>query len=273
MASWTAACPGLPGTLASTMQLTEGTDHRVLLPMFLKGFLGSQATISLGDILDDFGVDRDGDGRYDELIVKVEVTSSQAGDYPIGGWLQAGEISIRSNDRRVHLNQGTQTVEIVFDGQIIGDNLVDGPYQVEALWIARPDQPILSTVSCRRRCSTIKIMLIPPSHTRVSDFQDYCCFIWRKLYARRPGQQWKWSFDFINVYVPINIAIPGSFVVEGDLYDGQGNFVGHETWAGSDSIASLQFNVANTQPPYSLEHLNLIASNWSNARLEICSCL
>ena len=37
-----------------------------------------------------------------------------------------------------------------------------------------------------------------------------------------------------------------------------GNFVGHASWTGSDPNAILEFNVAKTQPPYSLEHLNLI---------------
>ena len=49
--------------------------------------------------------------------------------------------------------------------------------------------------------------------------------------------------------------------MEGDLYDGQGDFVGHATWTGSDANAALKFNVAKTQPPYTLEHLNLIQAN------------
>jgi hypothetical protein len=46
--------------------------------------------------------------------------------------------------------------------------------------------------------------------------------------------------------------------VEADLYDSSGNFVGHSTWTGAASAAALQFEVAETNPPYTLENLTLI---------------
>ena len=68
-------------------------------------------------------------------------------------------------------------------------------------------------------------------------------------------------YEAILVNIPLKINLPGTFTVEGDLYDGQGAFVGHATWTGSEPAAALQFDVARTQPPYCLEHLNLIQSN------------
>ena len=62
----------------------------------------------------------------------------------------------------------------------------------------------------------------------------------------------------IIINVPLDIKRSGTFLVEGDLYDGLGNFVGQASWTGSDTVAALKFDVAKTQPPYSLEHLNLI---------------
>jgi hypothetical protein len=47
----------------------------------------------LGAILEDNGFDRDGDGLYDELIIKFEVTSPDAGQYQLGGWLRVGDIA------------------------------------------------------------------------------------------------------------------------------------------------------------------------------------
>ena len=62
--------------------------------------------------------------------------------------------------------------------------------------------------------------------------------------------------DAISISVPLHISIPGSFTLQGDLYDGQGEFVGQAEWTGSDPVATLT-QLTQTQPPYSLEHLNL----------------
>ena len=46
---------------------------------------------------------------------------------------------MRSATPKIELIQGKQIVKVAFEGQQIGDNAVDGPYQVIALWASNPD--------------------------------------------------------------------------------------------------------------------------------------
>ena len=52
------------------------------------------------------------------------------------------------------------------------------------------------------------------------------------------------KYEAITVDVGLNIAVPGAFQVEGDLFDNLGNYVSHATWTGNKSIATLQFEVS-----------------------------
>ena len=45
---------------------------------------------SWGDIVSEAGIDENGDGRFDKLVVTVELTSSVACQYQLGGLLLAG---------------------------------------------------------------------------------------------------------------------------------------------------------------------------------------
>ncbi len=254
-AAWTAVCPAIPGQGQQSIIQT----HNIYLP-FLTGHSVNQAPeVQLGAITSDHGSDLDGDGRFDQLTVEFNVTSSMAGEYQFGGSLQVGENTFRSSDAQITLEPGEQTVQITFDGQHIGDSALNGPYQVAALWAAKPDQSLI---------------LIDPE--KVLDYQKYTYstqayttnqfMIQPAVFADGYTHQGvdadgNGLYDSVQVNVLLTINIPGSYTVEGDLYDGQGNFVNHASWTGNDANGVLQFGVTNSQPPYSLEHLYLFQTN------------
>jgi len=66
--------------------------------------------------------------------------------------------------------------------------------------------------------------------------------------------------ESITISVPLAVALPDTFKVEGDLYDGRGEFVGSAEWIVAGSEALLTYQIVGTLPPYSLEHLNLLDS-------------
>jgi len=88
-------------------------------------------------------VDSDGDGRYDQLIIDVQVEVTQADEYWVEGWLQApdGALVAYGASDPVHLNVGSSlTLSLPFDGRAInGHGPVSGTYTVIALKILDGD--------------------------------------------------------------------------------------------------------------------------------------
>jgi hypothetical protein len=86
----------------------------------------------------DRGVDTDGDGRFDQLVITVAVQVAPGeGDQPyrIEGWLVDTNNSLVSyaiGAPKV-LTEGMQSLSLAFDGRVLNEHGVDGPYTLVAL--------------------------------------------------------------------------------------------------------------------------------------------
>ena len=108
----------------------------------------------------DRGVDTDGDGRFDRLVitVAVQVAPGEGGQaYRIEGWL------VDSNDSLVSyamgaptvLTDGMQSLSLAFDGRILNEHGVDGPYTLVALQaLPGSSYTVLNTVDVAYTTST-----------------------------------------------------------------------------------------------------------------------
>ena len=258
MAAWNAtANPIVQGQALNAVEVD--TTYKTYLPIVTNG-TSSSGKAQLGNIQAELGLDNNKDGLFEELNITVEVTASQAGKYQLGGLLLAGENVIRTSTGQISLKKGLQTVQLSFDGQQIGDFGVDGPYQVQALWVALPDQPILTIIEPEKMLDYQEYTYSTKAYS-ASQFKVWAATIVDEYTYQGVNSNGNGLYEAILVNIPLKINLPGIFTVEGDLYDGQGNFVEHATWTGSEPTAVLQFDVALTQPPYSLEHLNLIQAN------------
>ncbi len=255
-ASWTTSCPALQGTYAATLTLQNAVGKQFI--PFVNKF--SSMSAKLGNVVADYGVDRNGDGLFDELIVKVEVTSSQAGEYTFGGYMKVGDTVLRGAANKVQLNAGKQTVEISFDGQKIGETLANGPYQINTLWVLpaneQSSQVVIPSKMLDYKSYTYSTTSYVPSQFAVNNATIVDAYSHSGTDENSNG-----LFDAINISIPLKVNIPGTFTLEADLFDGQSNLVSHATWTGTDSTAALKFNVANSQGPYTLGQVNLYASN------------
>lgn len=86
----------------------------------------------LGPPHSDHGLDADGDGLFDYLVVEISVSVSTAGYYNFdcadlydGSWNW-----IEWADNKTYLDSGLQTVEILFKGDLIRSSGFNGPYYV-----------------------------------------------------------------------------------------------------------------------------------------------
>ena len=92
----------------------------------------------------DRGLDMDGDGLYDYLIVELSARTSEPGSYyftgelsvPLGtheednGMIGIGSRIIELASAAVYLNETVKTITINFEGGCIRDNWMNGPYEV-----------------------------------------------------------------------------------------------------------------------------------------------
>lgn len=95
-------------------------------------FLPAATTLgSLTGSYSDTGVDTDADGLYNSLRLSVGVQIDQQSSYYVVAWLEDGpgtEIAWASTGAT--LGVGTHTVELLFDGLIIRDSGLNGPYDI-----------------------------------------------------------------------------------------------------------------------------------------------
>jgi len=69
----------------------------------------------------DFGVDADDNGRFEEFVVEVKVSVSDAGTYAVEGWLadQNNQLVTWAESTRMALPAGEHMIELRFDGEAI----------------------------------------------------------------------------------------------------------------------------------------------------------
>lgn len=78
-------------------------------------------SVTLTGTGNDFGVDTDADNLYDEFVVEIAVSISDAGTYWVEGWLadENYELITWSESSHVTLPAGDHTIELAFDGEAI----------------------------------------------------------------------------------------------------------------------------------------------------------
>ncbi|MDH3639445.1 MAG: hypothetical protein OES09_13450, partial [Gammaproteobacteria bacterium] len=74
--------------------------------------------------------DSDGNGLYDELVVKTNLSVREAGPFDIHGALLDGDKTISVATLSLDLPEGTSEVDLVFPGEPIGDNAGAREYEV-----------------------------------------------------------------------------------------------------------------------------------------------
>jgi hypothetical protein len=229
--------------------------------------------VELGEVVAEYGVDLNGNGQYDQLVLEVEVTATRPGEY----WL-LGDLSLDASQPQTQLQssftlgtggvianaltatylaEGTQVVKLVFGGPSISLKRVNGPYMLSGLWITDVKEPgpedfINNSLGYREDVYTTAAY-------QATDFETYGAMLsgdysYQGLDSNGDGRP-----DGLEVRTGISVYQAGSYTVEGNLYDSQDEFIAHAVWAGVGPEVTLQFeNIAGTFGPYTLRDLDLL---------------
>jgi len=162
----------------------------------------------------DDGVDLNGDGRYDQLVFKIQV-NVPSWSYWFRGRL-AGTRAEAMGD--VDLNPGKHTIELPFSGQDIYMDKMDGPYTLQALWATdveihpgRPDRKSLAYLS-------------PAYKTRAYRFGEFGlagAALAGPISHRAIDTDGDGYAGTLVVETGLDIAEPGTYTVQGALSAGQ----------------------------------------------------
>jgi uncharacterized repeat protein (TIGR01451 family) len=99
----------------------------------------SRSSSTISGPFQDFGLDTNGDGLFNQLVVQVGVNATVAGNYRVLGVLTDSAGNTHNASVLMNLNAGQQTVPLLFDGESIFQNRVDGPYRLSSVRLVEED--------------------------------------------------------------------------------------------------------------------------------------
>ena len=214
----------------------------------------------------DYGLDLDGDGFFDQLVIEIEVNALQAGTY----WFQA-DLGVDRQEPtliwtgglvaadvvRADLAEGTHTVQLVFDGLQISASKVDGPYVLKYLAITDVDNPTPEDFA--NNALGYWRSLYTTAAYQADDFQNRGATLSGDYSHYDLDSDGNGRSDALVVTTGLNVYQPGVYTVQGSLYNSQGEFIARATWTGTGPEVTLQFgDVAGTFGPYVLQDLDLL---------------
>ena len=237
---------------AYTTSAYDYTDFQILI----------QPTQFTGDY-SDYGTDIDGDELYDYLTIDVGINVTTAGNYTVSGCLydvNGNEIVWAGND--TYLNIGNQTVEFNFDGKIIQNHGVNGPYYLKNITLSDENYKIVDYILDAYATSAYEYTdfqtLIPPTQF-TGDYSDYGMDI--------DGDG---LYDYLTIDVGVNVTSAGNYSISGGLYDANAYEI---VWSFNDTdlyvgIQTVKLNFDgkairkyDIDGPYYLKNLTLINEN------------
>jgi hypothetical protein len=95
----------------------------------------TQGSTGFSDVITDQGLDADGDGLFEQLVVDVGVSADVAADYRLYGTLTHAPSATTIQQLRVEasLEPGSGSIPLAFDTAPLTDLVLDGPYLVTGL--------------------------------------------------------------------------------------------------------------------------------------------
>jgi hypothetical protein len=138
-------------TLGAGIADTAGNATRGTARWAFRTGAHTAAALGFTGAYSDWGVDTDGNGRYEHLAVRVGVRAPAAGTYTLRAALADGEGGeIVWAEETATLAAGSRFITLNFDGAQIGGRGTDGPYTLTRLTLAAPDGSVVGAMDAHR---------------------------------------------------------------------------------------------------------------------------
>gem|GEM_PF-1222081 len=239
------------------------------------------------DVYFDNGVDTDGDGLYDYLVIDVGVDVTDAGNYEVRATLcEHGSMSawVDSDSNSTHLNSGNQTVQLRFYGPALRQNGYDGRYDLRDLCLydtTHPDSYPMPPIPIPTPISVPEEPVKPENATALYEEVDHREIAYTTAYYnhtdfQRPPAEFTGNFsdygldtdndtlyDYLVVEVEVNVTKAGMFEWYGGLeYNNEAS--GQHGWLGDDwNMTYLDSGIRNITMRFDGVEIYLEAYNGS----------
>lgn len=195
----------------------DGSGHRFSRETF------ALATVSNGRArvtgFDDVGIDTNGNGYFDQLVVHAHVDTDVAGPYHLLAELRDSAGHTHQASLRQALAAGDNTVALVFDGSRIYHDRTDGPYVLSSLRIAQDnDIDLLPTDDLTDAYTTGAYAYTAFEHERIQ--------LTGTGLAQGVDRDGNGLFDSMDVAVDVDLAQAGYYQWTAQLTDRTGTAIG-----------------------------------------------
>ena len=156
----------------------------------------------------DSGYDANGNGLFDFLLVNASVQITAPGNFTVYGTLHNPNNTLQIyNSTSAGLPAGPANLTVWFDGRLINQSGIDGPYTVDLVLVNENFSPLdfgthTSQPYSHLAFDPIPAFMTPPHPDSGQDTNG------------------NGLFDLLNVDVNVQVNLPGNYTVNGFLYKG-----------------------------------------------------
>ncbi len=188
------------------------------------------------------GLDTDGDGFFNQLVIEVGLNITATAKYRVLGVLKDSQGNTLEASAEAMLNTGTQTVTLQFDGITLFNNRVNGPYTLTTVRLA--EEGALEILPVDERNDVYQTAAYS-----YRDFQHSAISLTGNGSAEGIDTNGNGLFDVLSVGVEVDITNSGFYDWSARLADQNGTEIGF--FAGYDFFTSgtntLWFNFDGNQ--------------------------
>ena len=154
----------------------------------------------------DYGLDLNGNGLFDFLILNVTVNITQASNFTVSGWLSFNNSQIASASNSTELSTGTKKVVLYFKGADVYRNKLNGSFEVSTVIYDEKnrklnyDNDTYNTSSYNYTQFELPIVMLNENYSDLGNDTDSDGY-----------------YDFLTVNVGLNVSVAGNYTIKGWL--------------------------------------------------------
>ena len=213
---------------------------------------------------DDYGLDTDGDGLYNYLVIESEINVTGAGEYELGGDLryyneENGYWELIDGDgNRTYLDAGIHNITLQFYGIMIYSTEYNGSFRTWLNLYETEEWKRIDEMEYLTRDYNYTDFQKPPA-----EFNE----VYSDIGTDTDGDG---LYDYLTVDVGVNVTTAGRYRVRGYLYDNTGYSIDYESNttylnAGSQTVQlnfeGIKIRQNEVNGPYNLRSLYLYDSS------------
>ena len=163
----------------------------------------------LTGVVRDYGVDEDGDGRFEKVAVEIETETSVAGKYHIFLSLKSKDGIFFTEVADVDLKGGLEMTKLLFDAKPWFDEKIDGVFKIETVDLTYQYHPFLERRENLEQTQEYKLPQFSRQNVVFTDEN-----VVTPIDKNRNGK-----YENLQINIGIDILEAGDYKFQGDLYD------------------------------------------------------